>query len=313
MIISNQDKTSSTENEKSYSLIVNYLPQTIKENDLIEIFSEIGPLKYCKLMKDKQTGYSYGFAFIQYLKSEQHGKLACQLLNGLQIAHKKIQVTQARPQSNETRNTKLYIKGFNQSFDEKQFYDLFSPFGQIIQIRILKDKLIAFIIMSTRTQAQDAIDHLHGLEMTPLNTLSVQFTQTDTRRDTRRHQIVSSLSSPNIHLYPYTIILDQYYLSSTIKIDSIYVYGLSQYVNKSELYQLFNKYGDVERVDIIMDNNTGLSKGYGFVLMNKYNQALTAIQQLNNYLFHGRYLQVRFKKIVKTTKSIIENCHSKVY
>jgi len=287
MLINNDSK----EDDQFYSLIVNYLPQTIKENDLIEIFSEIGPLKYCKLMKDKQTGYSYGFAFIQYLKCEQHGKLACQLLNGLQIGHKKIQVTQARPQSNETRNTKLYVKGFNESFDEKQFYDLFSPFGQIIQIRILKDKSIAFIIMSTRTQAQDAIDHLHGLQITPDNILCVKFPQTDTRR----RQMASALSSPSMNLYPYTILVDQYYLSSPIKIDSIYVYGLSQSVNENELYQLFNKYGDVSRVDIIMDNNTGLSKGYGFVLMNKYNEALIAIQQLNNYQFHGRYLQVRFK------------------
>ena len=98
--------------EKNYSLIVNYLPQSIKENDLNEIFSEIGQLKSCKLMQDKQTGYSYGFAFIEYVKGEEDGKLACEKLNGLKIDHKTIRVTQARPQSNETRNTKLYIKGF---------------------------------------------------------------------------------------------------------------------------------------------------------------------------------------------------------
>jgi RNA recognition motif-containing protein len=52
MILNNQ------ENEKCYSLIVNYLPQSIKENDLSQIFSSIGPLKSCKLMQDKQTGIS---------------------------------------------------------------------------------------------------------------------------------------------------------------------------------------------------------------------------------------------------------------
>jgi len=291
MLLNNEENNSSKENEKSYSLIVNYLPQSIKENHLAEIFSQIGPLKYCKLMQDKQTGYSYGFAFIQYFKAEQHGKLACQLLNGLQIDHKKIQVTQARPQSNETRNTKLYIKGFPNSFDEKQFYDLFSPFGQIVQIRILKDKLIAFVIMSTRSEAQSAKDHLHGLQITPYNTLNVKFTQTDSRR---RH-MACTLAYPPLNLYPYPVVVDQYYLSSPIKNDAIYVYGLSQSVNQSELYRLFSEYGHVSRVDIIMDNNTGLSKGYGFVLMDKYDEALRAIEQLNNSQFHGRYLQVRFK------------------
>ncbi|CAF0952879.1 unnamed protein product, partial [Didymodactylos carnosus] len=88
------------------------------------------------------------------------GKLACEKLNGLQIGHKTIRIAQVRPQSNETRNTKLYIKGFPNLFREKDFYDLFSPFGEIVQLRFLKDKLIAFIIMSTRSQAQTAKDHL---------------------------------------------------------------------------------------------------------------------------------------------------------
>ncbi|CAF0950178.1 unnamed protein product [Adineta steineri] len=295
MILNNEQKTNSTQKDKSYSLIVNYLPQSIKESHLAEIFSPIGPLKSCKLMQDKQTGYSYGFAFIEYLNGEKDGKIACEKLNGLQIGHKTIQVTQARPQSNETRNTKLYVKGFPDSFSEKEFYELFCPFGEIVQIRILKDKLIAFVIMSTRSQAQTAKDHLHGLEISSNNILNIKFPQTDSRR----RQMACSLTYPSLNFYTYPIVVDQYYLSSpsppSIKTHSIYVYGLSQTVNQSELSRLFSEFGHVSRVDIIMDNNTGLSKGYGFIQMEKYDEALRAIEQLNNYQFHGRYLQVRFK------------------
>lgn len=38
------------------NLIVNYLPQSIKEQDFNMLFSKIGPLKSCKLMFDRQTG-----------------------------------------------------------------------------------------------------------------------------------------------------------------------------------------------------------------------------------------------------------------
>jgi RNA recognition motif-containing protein len=287
MIINNEINNCSTTKDKSYSLIVNYLPQSIKENDLNEIFSKIGKLKSCKLMQDKQTGYSYGFAFIEYVKGEEDGKLACEKLNGFKIDHKTIRVTPARPQSNETRNTKLYIKGFPKEFNEKNFQDLFSPFGQIIQCRILKDKSIAFIIMSTRSQAQTAKDHLHGLQISPSYTLYVKFNE----NDSRKHQI----TYPNLNLYQYPIVLDQYYLSCPVKVDVIYVYGLTQSVTQTELFNLFSQYGNVLRVDIIMDRNTGLSKGYAFIFMEEYTGALTAIEQLNNSLFHGRYLQVRFK------------------
>jgi len=53
-----------------------------------------------------------------------------------------------------------------------------------------------------------------------------------------------------------------------------------------------------------MDRNTGLSKGYAFVTMEKYNEALNAIEQLNNYLFHGKYFQVRFKNSSNYTNEI---------
>lgn len=38
------------------NLIVNYLPQSLKEQDFNLLFSKIGPLKTCKLMFDRQTG-----------------------------------------------------------------------------------------------------------------------------------------------------------------------------------------------------------------------------------------------------------------
>ena len=38
------------------NLIVNYLPQSLKEQDFNLLFSKIGPIKASKLMYDKQTG-----------------------------------------------------------------------------------------------------------------------------------------------------------------------------------------------------------------------------------------------------------------
>ncbi len=38
------------------NLIVNYLPQSVKENDFNALFSKIGTLKSCRLMFDRQTG-----------------------------------------------------------------------------------------------------------------------------------------------------------------------------------------------------------------------------------------------------------------
>jgi RNA recognition motif-containing protein len=41
------------------NLIVNYLPQSLKEQDFNQLFSKIGPLKACKLMFDRTTGLNF--------------------------------------------------------------------------------------------------------------------------------------------------------------------------------------------------------------------------------------------------------------
>lgn len=51
-------KNSNTPTNNKANLIVNYLPQSLKEHDFNQLFSKIGPLKSCKLMFDRQTGKS---------------------------------------------------------------------------------------------------------------------------------------------------------------------------------------------------------------------------------------------------------------
>jgi len=75
----------------------------------------------------------------------------------------------------------------------------------------------------------------------------------------------------------------------------VYIYGIGQRATQEEIYALFQPFGRVLRVDIIIDFNTGLCKGYAFVALEQYQEAQMAIQSLNATPFHGRQLQVRFK------------------
>ena len=51
------NSNSNTKPNNRCNLIVNYLPQSLKEHDFNLLFSKIGPIKTCKLMFDRQTGY----------------------------------------------------------------------------------------------------------------------------------------------------------------------------------------------------------------------------------------------------------------
>jgi cold-inducible RNA-binding protein len=73
---------------------------------------------------------------------------------------------------------------------------------------------------------------------------------------------------------------------------NIFVGNLNWETTEDELEQLFAPYGTVERVQILLDRETGRSRGFGFVEMPNRNEAQAAIAELNGMEVRGRPLTV---------------------
>ena len=73
-----------SESDSRNNLIVNYLPSTMTEAQLKEIFQDYGELESVKLMTDKMTKVSLGYGFVKYYKDEDAQK-AIENLNGKKI------------------------------------------------------------------------------------------------------------------------------------------------------------------------------------------------------------------------------------
>jgi len=72
----------------------------------------------------------------------------------------------------------------------------------------------------------------------------------------------------------------------------IYIGNLSFNVDDQGLADLFAQYGTVESARIVMDRDSGRSKGFAFVEMSTEDAANAAIQALNGNEFSGRALNV---------------------
>ena len=72
----------------------------------------------------------------------------------------------------------------------------------------------------------------------------------------------------------------------------IYVGNLPWSASEQELADSFSQYGTVEKTSIIVDRESGRSKGFGFVTMNDADEANAAIEALNGAEFAGRNLKV---------------------
>lgn len=74
---------------------------------------------------------------------------------------------------------------------------------------------------------------------------------------------------------------------------NIFVAKLSYDTREDTLRDLFEEYGEVSSVNIIMDKFTRLSKGFGFVEMPNDDEALAAITDLNDSELDGRTIVVK--------------------
>lgn len=150
------------------NLIINYLPQNLTDDEFKSMFLSIGPLVSAKVVRDKASGMSYGFGFVEFA-NQNDATRAVSSLDGLPMQNKRIKVAHAnKNESGEDKGTNIYIKNIPKSYKEKELNEIFKPYGTITQSKILMDlntgesRTVGFVAYETREQAECAIAALNG-------------------------------------------------------------------------------------------------------------------------------------------------------
>ncbi|XP_049377537.1 bZIP transcription factor 49-like [Solanum stenotomum] len=76
--------------------------------------------------------------------------------------------------------------------------------------------------------------------------------------------------------------------------NSVRVTNLSENTREADLLELFCPFGHVSRVYVAIDQNTGMSRGFGFVNFVNREDAERAINKLNGYCYHNLILRVEW-------------------
>ena len=77
---------------------------------------------------------------------------------------------------------------------------------------------------------------------------------------------------------------------------NIYVGNLSFEATEDEIRGLFEEHGEVLKVNLVTDRDTGRPRGFGFVEMADADKGRTAIEQVNGRELGGRTLTVNEAK-----------------
>lgn len=78
-------------------IYVGNLSFNTEEQQIQQLFTEIGQVDSVRLMRDQATGRSRGFAFVEMTDSEQ-GRAACDALDQREFEGRRLTVNEAKPQ-----------------------------------------------------------------------------------------------------------------------------------------------------------------------------------------------------------------------
>jgi RNA recognition motif-containing protein len=78
--------------------------------------------------------------------------------------------------------------------------------------------------------------------------------------------------------------------------NKLYVGNLAYSVRDEDLQQQFSSFGQVNSAKVMMERDTGRSKGFGFVEMSSSQEAEAAIQGMNGQNMGGRDLTVNIAR-----------------
>ena len=98
----------------SSKIYVGNLPYSVTDSSLKSNFAEFGGVSSAKVMMDRETGKSKGFAFVE-MASAEAAEAAISALNGMSVDGRAIVVTMARPREASTGTNGYSAVGYTAS------------------------------------------------------------------------------------------------------------------------------------------------------------------------------------------------------
>jgi polyadenylate-binding protein len=258
--------------QASASLYVGELDTSVTEAMLFELFSQIGSVASIRVCRDAVTRRSLGYAYVNY-NTTSDGEKALEELNYTLIKGRpcRIMWSQRDPALRKTGQGNVFIKNLDIAIDNKALHDTFAAFGNILSCKVAQDesgasKGYGFVHYETDEAASQAIKHVNGML---LNEKKVFVGHHIPKKD--RQSKFEEMKA---------------------NFTNIYVKNIPTEVTDEEFRELFEKFGDVTSASLARDQETGKSRGFGFVNFINHEHAAIAVDDLNGKDFKGQDLYV---------------------
>lgn len=310
------------DNDPPHSRVFIVCGKGTTEEELEAEFKPYGQVQ-CKIIKDKNTGESKGFAYAKYDKASS-AALAIESLNGkkisedqpafkVMIADAKGTRTNPRTQSREPEDLPPRSRLFvicSKDYHEDELSARFKPYGEIEYCKVIKDKPtneskgFAYVKFAKASSAALAMEEVNRLAQE--NGLKIKALIADPKSKSKGDGPLPVPSYPPLPVLYEQPMFPSYphdlssmpgafpmpgYLPSRQRLFVVHHKSVTQ----EQLSRLFSRFPGMEYCDLKKNKQTGESKGFAYINYSTPQAALMAKDQMDGYEYPvGNALKVMF-------------------
>ncbi|GAA0163511.1 hypothetical protein LIER_19356 [Lithospermum erythrorhizon] len=242
------------------------LPRDVSEDDLTDLCEKFGDIFEIKIMKNKDTGESKGFAFVAF-KTKDVAQKAIEELHNTDFKGKNL-----RCSLSETKY-KLFIGNVPKNWSDDEFKKVLNDTGPgVVSIELIKDpqnpsrnRGFAFVEYFNNACADYSRQKMSATNF-KLDSNSPTVTWADPK-STQDHSAAAS------------------------EVKALYIKNIPEATSTEQLKELFQRHGEVTKV-VMPPSKSGGKGGFGFVHYAERSSALKAVQDTEKYEIDGHTLEV---------------------
>jgi polyadenylate-binding protein len=282
------------------NIYIKNLHPAIDNKALHDTFSAFGKILSCKVATD-DMGLSKCFGFVHYETAEA-ANAAIENVNGMLLNDREVYVgkhiskqdRESKFEEMKANYTNIYVKNIELEFTEEDFKKLFTPYGAITSIYLEKDaegksKGFGFVNYESHEAATKAVEELNDKE---INGQKIYVGRAQKKRE-RLEELKKRYETTRLEKI------------SKYQGVNLFVKNLDESIDSEKLEEEFKPFGSITSARVMVDES-GKSKGFGFVCFSAPEEATKAITEMNQRMIVGKPLYVALAQRKDVRRSQLE-------